>query len=96
MAHSYPIWTKVIACNYKSNKSYGNYNNATNEIYVGTSAKNSYLHCNIKTIKTIINDSIYGECYEFKTYIDNIIVKKTLVSIKTKALLLQQTYKINE
>lgn len=41
MAHSYPIWIEVYGDPYKSSKSYGTRDGVTNNIYVGSSARNS-------------------------------------------------------
>ena len=45
---SYPIWIDVDACIYKSKKSYGARNLNNQNIYVGTSASNSYHFANIQ------------------------------------------------
>ena len=81
---SYPIWHDVSACHYKTNKSYGGKTDSEETIYVGTSGKNSHLHCKILTTKRKIFDPKYGECDIFKTSIDGIVVKETLISIKLK------------
>ena len=45
---SYPIWNKIQACIYKAPKSYGVKSDGTNEILVGTSAKNSHSFINTR------------------------------------------------
>ena len=42
MSRSYPIWNKVTACIYGSNKSYGVKADGQVDGVVGTSAKNSH------------------------------------------------------
>lgn len=83
---SYPIWHDVKACHYKSSKSYGGKNNSGETIYVGTSRKNSHYHCKILTTRREIDDVEFGECYVFKTSINDIIIKETYVSIKDKKM----------
>jgi len=86
MSRSYPIWHDVQACHYKSNKSYGGIQDSGETIYVGTSATYSHEHCRILTTKRTINHEKYGECYIFRTSLDGIILKETLISIKSKKL----------
>jgi len=75
MAYSYPIWHKVQACHYKSNKSWGDKDNSVDNIMVGSSIDNSY---NIaKTVTTrrfkTIDDKKY--CI-FKFSVDDVILKE--------------------
>ncbi len=84
MAQSYLIWHNVNACHYKSSRSYGGRTDSGETIYVGTSAKNSYIHCNILTTKREVDDVKFGKCYVFKTSIDNCVLKETWVSIDNK------------
>lgn len=91
MAQSYPIWHEVQACHYKGRKSYGGKRNSGETIYVGTSARNSHLHCKILTTKREYNHPKYGECLVFKTSIDGVVLKETIVSIKDKKVVEQKT-----
>ena len=91
MSRSYPIWHRVQACHYKSSKSYGGVRNSGETIYVGTSASNSHKHCEILTTKREIDHSKYGKCYVFKTSMDGIVLKETLISVKDRILIKQRT-----
>ena len=73
---SYPIWNKVQACIYKSNKSYGVREDGQVSIKVGTSATNSYDFLTHKTTHRTL------ECggKEFRFYIDDILVKKAFLA----------------
>lgn len=95
MAQSYPIWHEVQACHYKSSKSYGGRNNSGETIYVGTSAKNSHEHCKILTTRREIIHPKFGKCMIFKTSIDNIILKETIISVKNREVVKQRT-KLNK
>jgi len=86
MSYSYPIWHDVQACHYKSSKSYGGVSDSGETIYVGTSKKNSYKHCDIMTTKRKKEHSKYGFCMVFRTSVDNIILKETWVSIKERRI----------
>ena len=55
---SYPIWTKVEACIYKTDKSFGAKDTSKQTIFVGTSAKNSHEIAEIITTKREIDDKI--------------------------------------
>ncbi len=72
---SYPIWNKVQACIYKSNKSYGVRENGVVSIKVGTSATNSYDFLTHTTTHKKL------ECggREFRFYIDDILAKKAFL-----------------
>lgn len=91
MASNYPIWHQVQACHYKSNKSYGGRNNSGETIYIGTSSKYSYKHCKILTTRREILHPKFGNCYIFRTSIDDIVLKESLVRIKDKQLVQQRT-----
>ena len=69
---SYPIWNKVQACIYKSNKSYGVREDGQVSIKVGTSATNSYDFLTHTTTHRKL------ECggREFRFYIDDISYEK--------------------
>lgn len=91
MASNYPIWHKVTACIYKSSKSYGGINDSGETIYVGTSATYSYKHCKVLTTRRVIVHPKFGECYIFKTSVDGIVLKETLIRIKDKQMVKQRT-----
>ena len=95
MASNYPIWHKVTACIYKSSKSYGGRNDSGETIYVGTSSTYSYRHCRILTTRRKIQHPKFGDCYIFRTSIDDIVLKESLVRIKDKQLVQQRT-KLNK
>jgi hypothetical protein len=78
MSRSKAIWHQVTACNYQSSKSYGNLNTSDETIYVGSSASNSYEHCQIVTTKREITHKKHGDCIVFKTSVDDVILKETL------------------
>lgn len=83
MAHSYPIWTDVTACNYKGSKSFGSKETSIQDIYVGTSATNSHKLVTIKTTRRIIDDIIY-----FRFSYDGNIVKEIKMNKNTKEIIL--------
>ena len=91
MTSNYPIWHKVTACIYKSSKSYGGRNDSGETIYVGTSATYSYKHCQILTTRREIQHPKFGDCYIFRTSIDDVVLKESLVRIKDKQLVQQRT-----
>ena len=91
MSHNYPIWHNVTACIYKLDKSYGAKNDSKETIFVGTSAVNSHKHCDILTTRRTIYHEKYGECYIFRTSIDGIVLKETLVSINERKMVQQRT-----
>lgn len=75
MSRSYPIWNKVQACIYQSDKSYGAKNQSEVDVLVGTSKSFSH-HFLTHSTKRIETD----EMIMFKFYIDNIKIKE--LSIK--------------
>tara|TARA_R100000005_G_C4992093_1_gene199337 strand:- start:515 stop:775 length:261 start_codon:yes stop_codon:yes gene_type:complete len=78
----YPIWTEVTACNYKSSKSFGSIDTSEQNIYVGTSAKNSNHLAKLVTTRRVIGDNTH-----FKISIDNIIMKEMIMCNKTKSII---------
>lgn len=58
---SYPIWNKVQACIYKSNKSYGAKDFSECEILVGSSANNSHTLGKVSTKRIEKEDVIKFE-----------------------------------
>jgi hypothetical protein len=91
MASNYPIWHQVQACHYKTSKSWGGKNDSGETIYVGTSASYSYEHCKILTTRRVIVHPKLGECYIFKTSVDGVVLKETLIRIKDKQMVKQRT-----
>ena len=67
---SYPIWTDVEACIYKSSKSFGAKDTSTQTINVGTSAKNSHEIATICTTRREVDDEII-----FKFSVDGEVLK---------------------
>jgi hypothetical protein len=81
MSRSYPIWNKVRACIYQSDKSWGAKNDSNLEILVGTSSKNSHLFVEIRTLRVETDEHII-----FKFYVDNVKVKECVFdNVKGKA-----------
>jgi len=92
---SYPIWHAVEACHYKSNKSYGGKTDSGEIIYVGTSAKNSHEHCRVLTTKREITHPKWGECLIFKTSVDGVVLKETIISVENRVVVKQRS-KLNK
>ena len=81
-SRSYPIWTKVEACIYKSDKSFGAKDTSSQEIFVGTSAKNSHKIAEICTTKREHDDEIV-----FKFSLDGEVLKTIRFDKKTKKMI---------
>ena len=83
---SYPIWNKITACIYKAPKSYGVKNDGTNEILVGTSARNSHSFINTRITHRKNEDGTrtYHYYIDGKLYAKGILIgdkfKKELVA----------------
>ena len=78
---SYPIWNKITACIYKAPKSYGVKNDGTNEILVGTSARNSHSFINTRVTHRKNEDG--SRTYHY--YIDGkLYAKGTLIGNEFK------------
>ena len=75
MSRSYPIWNKVKACIYNSDKSYGAKNTSEVDVLVGSSAANSN-HFLTHTTRRIETD----EAVIFKFYVDTIKVKELIIA----------------
>lgn len=86
MSHSYSIWHEVNSSCYKSSKSYGSKGYSEEDIYVGTSAKNSHHHCRVCTTRRTAYLPKYGDCHIFRTSIDGIVLVETIVSVKDKVV----------
>lgn len=79
---SYPIWTKVEACIYKSDKSFGAKDTSIQTILVGTSARNSHELAEIKTTRREIGDEVV-----FKFSVDGEVLKELRFDKKTKEII---------
>lgn len=80
-SRSYPIWTKVEACIYKSDKSFGAKDTSAQTIMVGTGAKNSHEIAQICTTRREVDDFII-----FKFSLDGEILKELKFNKKTEEL----------
>mgnify|MGYP003109647210 FL=1 len=80
---TYPIWNKITACIYNSSKSYGVKDTGENEIYIGSSAKNSHLFLHSIITKRTENTK-YGKCIVFKYSVDNVVIKKAYFDIDAR------------
>lgn len=81
-SRSYPIWTKVEACIYKSDKSFGAKDTSSQEIFVGTGPKNSHKIAEICTTKREHGDEIV-----FKFSLDGEVLKTIRFDKKTKKMI---------
>ena len=72
---SYPIWNKITACIYKSNKSYGVRERGEVEVRIGTSGSNSYHFLNHKTTHKVLEN---GD-REYRFYVNDVLVKRALL-----------------
>ena len=82
---SYPIWNKIQACIYKAPKSYGVKSDGTNEILVGTSAKNSHSFINTRVTHRKNEDGT--RTYHF--YLDDKLIKKATLRKKDNKPLIE-------
>ena len=82
MAQSYPIWNKITACIYKSNKSYGVRERGEVEIRIGTSGSNSHHFLNHKTTHKALDN---GD-REYRFYVDDVLIKRALLPKGTKII----------
>ena len=80
MAFSYPIWNDIEACIYKSGKSYGVKNTGTNQIKVGTSAKNSFDFAKV----VVTHRKRTNGVRVFVLSVDGVIIKKAVVTKNKK------------
>jgi len=77
MSRSYPIWNKVTACIYNSNKSYGAKDDSNCEILVGSSSGNSHTMAKIRTTRSVMGDEIH-----FKLSVNDMIIKTMIFENK--------------
>ena len=75
---SYPIWNKITACIYKAPKSYGVKKEGTNEILVGTSAKNSHSFINTR----ITHRKTEAGTRTYHLYLDDKLIKTAILKGK--------------
>ena len=75
MSRSYPIWNKVTACIYGSNKSYGVKADGQVDVVVGTSAKNSHDFVSHRTTHRLHDN---GD-REYRFYVDNVCIKRAIL-----------------
>tara|TARA_Y100000768_G_scaffold385567_1_gene371945 strand:- start:2604 stop:2879 length:276 start_codon:yes stop_codon:yes gene_type:complete len=72
---SYPIWNKITACIYKSNKSYGVRERGEVEVRIGTSSSNSYHFLNHRTTHKVLEN---GD-REYRFYVNDVLVRRALL-----------------
>jgi hypothetical protein len=82
MSRSYPIWNKVAACIYQSDKSYGAKKASEATVLVGSSNKNSYELVTHQTTRHETEDMVI---YSF--WLDGVKVKKAEFSKDKKGKL---------
>lgn len=70
-SRSYPIWNKIQACIYQSDKSFGAKEESTTTVLVGTSKSNSHELVNHRTIRRENENEVV-----FKFYVDDIKIKE--------------------
>jgi len=81
-SRNYPIWTKVEACIYKSDKSFGAKDTSTQTIMVGTSPKNSHEIAQICTTRREVDDKVV-----FKFSLDGEVIKELQFDKETMELI---------
>jgi len=75
MSRQYPIYNKVTACIYKSDKSYGVRETGEVEVLVGTSSKNSHHFVKHSTTHRIHDN---GD-REYRFYVDGQVIKTAIL-----------------
>ena len=75
MSQSYPIWNKITACIYKSNKSYGVRERGEVEVRIGTSGSNSHHFLNHRTTHKVLEN---GD-REYRFYVNDVLVRRALL-----------------
>lgn len=77
--NQYPIYNKVEACIYKSDKSYGAKNTSHSTVFVGSSSKNSHQFVDVTTTKRFKHSEKYNAVVcSFRYYIDGICIKEMI------------------
>jgi hypothetical protein len=79
MSRSYPIWNKIQACIYQSDKSFGARDESTTTVLVGSSASNSHELVNHRTIRRENDKEVV-----FKFYVDDIKIKEMIFEKDSK------------
>lgn len=75
---SYPIWNKITACIYNSDKSYGVQEVGDTEILVGSSASNSHRLAKVRTRRKEINAFLVS----FQLKVDGMLIKEAVFTTK--------------
>jgi len=88
----YPIWNKITACIYKSDKSYGVRHTGDVQVRVGTSSHNSHVFLHHTT--TVRNHENGDK--EFRFYIDKKLVKCAVLPKGKYELKYREVKSINE
>ncbi len=88
----YPIWNKITACIYKSDKSYGVRHTGDVQVRVGTSSHNSHVFLHHTT--TVRNHENGDK--EFRFYIDKELVKCAVLPKNKYELEYREVKSINE
>ena len=71
----YPIWNRITACIYKSDKSYGVKKDGLVNICIGTSANNSHHFLTHRT--TVVRHT--KNLQEFRFFVDGKLIKRRFV-----------------
>lgn len=82
MSRSYPIWNKIQACIYQSDKSFGAKEESSTTVLVGTSKSNSHELVSHKTIRRENDTEVV-----FKFYVDDIKIKEMIFEKDSKGKL---------
>jgi hypothetical protein len=82
MSKSYPIWNRITACIYKSNKSYGVRERGEVEVRIGTSGSNSHRFLTHRTTHKILDN---GD-REYRFYVDDVLIKRALLPKGTREI----------
>tara|TARA_R110000822_G_scaffold288004_2_gene409239 strand:- start:8698 stop:9162 length:465 start_codon:yes stop_codon:yes gene_type:complete len=78
MSRSYPIWNKITACIYNSDKSYGVKEVGDTLILVGSSGSNSHRLAKLRTRKVNISPWLVS----FQLTVDGVLVKEMVFNTK--------------
>ena len=73
MTRSKPIWVAVTSCKYKSNKSFGAFEDCKMQIKSGSSSSNSH---DLGTIE--VKKKMYEDHVIFNLYLDGVLVKQNI------------------
>tara|TARA_R110000751_G_scaffold73709_2_gene149103 strand:+ start:22222 stop:22521 length:300 start_codon:yes stop_codon:yes gene_type:complete len=79
MSRSYPIWNKVQACIYKSDKSYGAKDQSSCEILVGSSKGNSHtlgkIETKRKTVSRLLDNGKGRSEIHFELCVNDVVIR---------------------